>query len=426
MTALPKAFACAFALAGATFAQAQDYDRLARHPGTVRHAPLRVEVAAELGLDGVFPRESFAPALAELLALPEYADRALEFRVDGMRLVAVEGTTRADVIVLASAGLGGEQAGTLRADEDVRILGRESADGPRSTQQHYYRIQAGAVRGLVPAAQVQIGESNSIAGKVGDLLAPLFAKGSELRKARFFHPDGEVFRAKVESLHPQRFSKTADAVAGAALIRMGQGFWKVDKETGDEPDRMDALSLAIRFYDPAAGPPSPTPRDGDFDLLVASWSERLNHFFWRTPWKTDVHDFFANEYHPAVPFELEGEEVWVRVIPAKVDPQGPNRIGKLLAAVESGQAVFFLEIQGEGEQVKTRRGTRTKPRVWTRIAKIQLEEHLPDFDQDALHYSPTMGGRGFEPTGWVTRIRRPVYRQSQDARDGLVDRVDQE
>jgi len=411
---------CALALVAAV-ATAQDPSS-ALQPGTVRHDPLRIEVAPNLGYDGVIPREAIPAGLQEVLGDSELADRALMLRVNGMRVTAVEGTTRADVTLVRSLGLGAQTAGLIRANEPLLVVGQRSTQGPTGAPIRYYEVRVRGERTLAPAGQITIGEPAKLAGVVGDALAPMLGAGTKAREARFFHPDGEVFRATVESLRPSRFRQTADGLAGAALIRLGGGIWKVD-EDGNEPDRRDGLGLAIRFYDSAAGGPSPTPRANDFDLLVVSWAERFNHLAWRTPLFSNPHDFFDNEYFPAIPFELEGEEVWVRVVPADVEPQGPNRIGKLLAAVESGVAVFYLDVQGEPETFKTRRGTRSKPGGWTRLAKITLEEHLPEFDQEALHYSPVMAGRGFEPTGWITRIRRPVYRQSQDVREGLTDQL---
>lgn len=405
---------CALALVAAV-AIAQDPPSTGtKHPGTVRHDPLRLEVDAKLGYDGVIPREAIRPQLRVVLGASGLADRALELRLDARnRVVALEGRTRADVTLLRSLELGAPSAGLVRSNEPLLVVGQRSSPGPTGEALTYYEVVVNGRQALAPAGQVLIGEPAAAAGVIGDVLAPVFAAGTEAREARFFHPSGEVFHAKVESTQPSRFRATADGLAGAALIRLGSGFLKAG-----EWDL--SLGMAIRFYDPAAGGPSPTPRANDFDLLVVSWAERFNHLLWRTPFKSNTKDFFDNEYYPAIPYRLEGEEVWLRIVPADVEPQGPNRMGKLLAAVESGQAVFYLEVQGEPERHLTRRGMRSKPRVWTRLAKITLEEHLPEFDQDALHYSPGMAGRGFEPTGWVTRIRRPIYRASQDVRDGMI------
>jgi len=411
---------CALALVAAVATAQDSFSASTKHSGTVRHDPLRLEVDATLGYDGVIPREAIKPQLRAVLGDPGLADRALELRLDGRnRVVAVDARSRADVTLLKSLELGGDSAGLVRSNEPLLVIGQRSTKSPTGQDLVYYEVIVDGQRALAPAGQVLIGEPAAAAGVIGDVLAPAFAAGTKAREARFFHPSGEVFHAKVESEQPSKFRETADGLAGAALIRLGTGFLKAG-----EWDL--SLGMAIRFYDPAAGGPSPTPRANDFDLLVVSWAERFNHLLWRTPFKSNTKDFFDNEYFPAIPYRLEGEEVWLRIVPADIEPQGPNRMGKLLAAVESGQAVFYLEVQGEPERYKTRRGMRSKRRVWTRLAKISLEEHLPEFDQDALHYSPGMAGRGFEPTGWVTRIRRPIYRESQDVREGMIETLQDE
>ena len=143
-----------------------------------------------------------------------------------------------------------------------------------------------------------------------------------------------MFRARVESLAPAKFRATAQGMEGAALIRVGKGFFR---NTAWMPTL--SLGMAIRFYDPQAGGPPTTPRANDFDLLVVSWAERFNHLLWRTPFQTDTGDFFGNEYYPAIPYRVEGEEVWVRVVPAEVESKGPSPLGKLLAATEAGDCV---------------------------------------------------------------------------------------
>ncbi|MEZ6184507.1 MAG: hypothetical protein R3F62_05780 [Planctomycetota bacterium] len=435
----PKTPALALALV-ASLVAAQDAGADERRPAIVRHDPLRLELedprsmaqripvvgqaAPEDPWDGVMPREAIPAELASILARPELADQRVQLLLSsGSRPRALRGTTRADVTLLGSLGLGAETAGVVRSNEPVVVVGEATSTSPTGATLRYFKVRRGSAVAYAPASQILIGEKTglgtAIGDAVGDALAPAFALGTRIRRDRFFHPEGDVFRARVESLAPAKFRATAQGMEGAALIRVGKGFFR---NTAWMPTL--SLGMAIRFYDPQAGGPPTTPRANDFDLLVVSWAERFNHLLWRTPFQTDTGDFFGNEYYPAIPYRVEGEEVWVRVVPAEVESKGPSPLGKLLAATEAGEAVFYLEIQGEPERVKTRRGTRPKPRVWTRLAKITFEEQLADFDQDALHYSPGMAGRGFEPTGLVTRIRRPVYRASQDVREGLVDELE--
>ena len=221
-----------------------------------------------------------------------------------------------------------------------------------------------------------------------------------VRNARTFHPDGRVFRGSVRAV-PVDSSSLGAAAASLdglpVLMRLGMGVMKRGMPAWLVKIVPDAPSIAARF-------------GGDFDLLCTAGGNRLwklvlnlalgGRFFGLNP-----HDYFGNEYYADVPYRIDNGRmrVWLRLAPDGSSLAGETREEGLTRAV-SERRVVRLEAQ--------RAGNRREPFV--PFAEIRFEEEL-EIDQEALHFDP-FEGRGFEPYGYLTALRRSVYPASAGAR----------
>jgi hypothetical protein len=229
---------------------------------------------------------------------------------------------------------------------------------------------------------------------LGVVLAPLTAAGSLVRRARLFHPDGVVYRAEVTPLG-NRVSSAAERLAGPALVRLSNAWWKGGKEWPD------ILGVAIRFRGTADITPMPGP--GDQDLLLATMRSAWTLPF--APLTTNPHSFLSNDYHGALPFDVEGLG---RAHLSLLSPQLPSdrrpRAEALEAAVTRGVVVFELWARLHG------RGARIEP-----LVAVRLLERV-SIDQEALRFDPFREGRGLSPRGFFQNVRRATYLASQWAR----------
>jgi hypothetical protein len=244
-----------------------------------------------------------------------------------------------------------------------------------------------------------------------------FTSGA-LRNARTFHPDGRVFLGTVRSLDPPdgRLADAANQLEGAVLLRIGMGIMKRGMPRWLADHVPDAPSIAARFY-------TPTKPDGiqegrwegeALDILATAGGDRL--------WKLVLNlstggcgyglrqfDYAANEYTADVPYRVdEGRcDVWIRMVPEPdVEPRpqdGEARELALTAAVVR-HAAIRIEAQRTGKS----------PQPFVPIAEIRLESEI-QIDQEALHFHP-FAGRGFEPHGMLTTLRRSVYPASAGSR----------
>jgi hypothetical protein len=230
---------------------------------------------------------------------------------------------------------------------------------------------------------------------LGWLIAPAFALTSALRRARTFHPSGEVFTARVEPVDGG--ARTGEWLRGPALVRFSSALWKGGRE------RLDVLGCAIRFR--RSEHPSPDAEPGDQDLLLATiqhpWTMPL------APLTTDVHDFLANDYFGVSPFEAPGlGRCYWRLRPERhTDDEHASRAERLRRAVTRSEARLHLEARKDGEH------------AWTPVAVIALRS-LVEIDQARLRFSPFRDGRRIVPHGFVHGLRRGVYALSQHARPG--------
>ena len=352
--------------------------------GRVLHDPLGIDDEDAAGV-------TYPAWLSEILSEPNLEGQPATLFVRDRQAIAVSARTVADAPLTTAQG-----TQTLLADTRILIVG---------VHEGQYRVTTVAsrrVRGLMSPAQVRAGNVPSFGDRIGRFLAPVLALGTRTRNARVFHPDGHTFRAKVTPILSGEFDATARKLEGQALVRMGGGIWR-QRADGGNSGLWDTLSLAIRFTSNDHALDS-TVREGDQDLLVASWSERFHHFFWRSLPKTNQHDFLDNDYFPAMPYKVDGKPVWLRVIPVRAESEGKNRIEKFRDAIKRGKARYFLEIQ-HAEQER-----------WHRVARLDFTNEV-DVDQEELKYHPHMDGVGITPTGTISAIRARVYQRSQAQRD---------
>jgi hypothetical protein len=369
--------------------------------GTLLHEPLRVDVS----WGGTYEEREINVYVRDVLRETP-AGREVTVYIRHGHVIAVQAKTVADVALLDAPGLGAEVAARPRVNSKLAVIGK-TADGA------FYRVLTRRGKLYVAASMVEIGIRHHVGENAGNMLAPLFAYGTEIRDARFFHPDGHTFHATVQPLTPDQFQETARGLGGNALIRLGLGWNRLDGDGNAEP-MVDILSLAIRIYDDRFEPSSEA-RPGDQDLLLSAGAKTL----WDFPYQmffSNTDDYLKNDYYPAMPYEVEGQNVELRVVPKNgaYVSLGTNRLERLHDAIDNGQAVYVLELRAEPERDWLGRATETP---WVQLAEITFVEQV-DVDQDALHYHPGMAGRGFQPTGWIAQARGAVYRASQDARSG--------
>ena len=242
-----------------------------------------------------------------------------------------------------------------------------------------------------------------------------------IRNARTFHPDGRVFRGSVRSLQPQdaALARASECLAGAVLMRIGMGVMKKGWPAWLADQVPDAPSIASRFFSPSTPDEVRLQRrpGEDLDMLCTAGGDRLWKLLFNLATggkRYGLHqfDYFQNTYYADVPYRIDDGkvDVWVRLVP---DPgtnpppiethDGVAREAGLTAAVNR-HATIRLEVQR----------TDTVREPFVPIAEIRFEEEM-QVDQEALHFDP-IAGRGFEPHGFLTDLRRSVYPSSVESR----------
>lgn len=229
---------------------------------------------------------------------------------------------------------------------------------------------------------------------IGWLWAPWTGAGSLVRRARFLHPEGAVYRCDVEAVPSTRHPDAAGRLAGPGLARMSTAWWRHGRELPD------ALGLALRLR--RRGDAAADAQPGDQDLLLATIRHPLTTLL--APLTTHVHDFLDNDYYGVSPFIVDGVgRAWLRARSVGPSRDGVDRGDRLARAVARGGARFVLELQhGRGQP-------------WEPLATVTLVEPI-DVDQERLRFSPFHAGRGVAPTGFVQALRRATYALSQTAR----------
>jgi hypothetical protein len=253
-----------------------------------------------------------------------------------------------------------------------------------------------------------------------------------VRNSRVFHPDGRVFLGTVRKYAPD----TAGDLSGFVLMRIGMGMMKRGMPAWLVKRIPDAPSIASRFFiasETESGPPlalhlSQIPlqiRPGrDLDLLATAGGDRLWKLIWNLAtggrkYGLRPFDYFSNLYYADVPYRAEGAStaVWIRLKPypetrTAIDTSYPqHESARNAEAREQGltdacaaRALLHVEVQP----------VHSPTACFEPIATIQFATEI-DVDQETLHFNP-ISGRGFEPYGFFTGLRRSVYPASVQSR----------
>ncbi|HVH41336.1 MAG TPA: hypothetical protein VM925_03305 [Labilithrix sp.] len=260
---------------------------------------------------------------------------------------------------------------------------------------------------------------------MGVLAAPLFAATSALRRARTFHPRGDCADAEVTIAAdvPVEHHRLASRLVGTAFVRFS------DALTKKKARWPDVLGCALRFGgevdDPAV--------DGDQDLLFATIKRPWTMPF--SPFTTNVHDYFANDYFAVSPFAVPTSvpHVYFRLRPAV------REHGALLtreAATGPASALRASSSKSRRSRAEQRRrrleraiangsarlvlGVASGPwGPFAPLVDIQLVS-IRLTDPVGLRFDPFRSARGIEPYGFVHALRRGVYAASQRARKSVM------
>jgi mono/diheme cytochrome c family protein len=270
------------------------------------------------------------------------------------------------------------------------------------------------------ALQRRVGES--MTRLLARVLAGVFAFISgTVRNARTFHPDGRTFFAtvKAETADPQ-LSGAGKLLEGRALMRIGMGMVKNHAPAWIRNTLPDAPSVAVRFSS-ADHPEAISAGDRgeqELDILFTAggdrlWKLLLNLALGGRWYGLDRFDYLQNRYFADVPYRIPacGLDVWLRLTPEGYRRQPTARGRGNFETREQGltdaakrRAVLVIEAQPTGDAAAS----------FVPFATIRFDEKI-DIDQEGLHFQP-VGGRGFEPHGFLTTLREKVYPASAHAR----------
>jgi hypothetical protein len=234
---------------------------------------------------------------------------------------------------------------------------------------------------------------------LGGVAAPLAWEGSLIRRARLFHPDGDVYSAEVRPLVAEGSAvEVAQRLAGPALVRLSGAWWRWRWHRDRLPD---VLGVAVRFRESEEITARAAP--GDQDMLFAT----LRHLWTLpiAPLTTKWRDFLANHYYAVLPFDVPGvgRAKW-RIVPPRTSASGGDRRERLERATLAGLAVFRLEMR----PLRRRAG-------WEAVAEITLRKRVL-VDQEALRFTPFRTGRCIVPSGLAQAARAAAYAASQVGR----------
>ena len=243
--------------------------------------------------------------------------------------------------------------------------------------------------------------SHELGVAVGRAIAPFFRMTSALRRARTFHPRGDLAAADV-ARHRElpgsdaALAALADHLSGRALVRLSSALARRTRWP-------DVLGCAIRFE---------IGQDILFATIKRPWTMPFS------PFMTKVHDYFANDYFAVSPFVVDGgRRAYFRLRAEERDAmvgetssartsarsREPSRRALLAERIAHGTASFALEIA-------------PGPRgPWRALATVRLVALLAD-DPAPLAFDPFRDGAGVRPIGFVHGLRRGVYAASRRAR----------
>ena len=236
--------------------------------------------------------------------------------------------------------------------------------------------------------------SERVGDFLGGLTAPVFKAVSHARRARTFHPRGDLVRVTMtpvdaaESEWPFELGKLGTRLTGEGLLRLSNALWK----TAQWPD---ALGCALAFVD-AKGRP-------EQHLLMATIRRPWTMPF--APFTTKVGDYLANDYFAVSPFSAPGIPwMWLRLHPEERAPKQFASTRRLL-----------LSQQTELQRTLTLDASAGPRGPWAPFLRLTLREVLAG-DPPGFEFDPFLDGRGLVPRGFIHALRRGAYEGSRAGR----------
>lgn len=233
---------------------------------------------------------------------------------------------------------------------------------------------------------------------IGGLWGPLFAVTSRVRKARTFHPRGDLVRVSLMPVHPgpgewsERLGELGERLAGEGLLRFSSALWKRTRWP-------DALGCALAMLGNDGHP--------EQHLLFATIRRPWTMPF--APFATEVSDYLANDYFAVSPFSAPRlPRLWLRLHPETRPRRGePSPRRERLSLATQHQRTLLLEA-GDSPWGP-----------WTPFVRVTLLEML-EGDPPGFEFDPFLDARGLVPHGFIHALRRGAYQGSRSGREPSV------
>jgi hypothetical protein len=249
--------------------------------------------------------------------------------------------------------------------------------------------------------------SEAVGTVAGWVVAPVFGALALVRRTRPVHPTGDLYEAHVERApSAEPFGDLAERLRGPALVRFSRAFFRSRKP------RPDLFGCAVRFLaetkpPTAEGDAAPGDQDLLFTTVRSVWTIPLATL------ATNHRDYLANDFYGVSPFEIDGQEVYLRLVPEPVLPRTWRPSGALRDGVDAetrleedvthGRAALQLEI------------SRAPRGPFRRIAVVRLTKPA-SLDGERVRFHPAFAGRGIRACGPMQRFRLASYSVAQRLR----------
>ncbi len=236
--------------------------------------------------------------------------------------------------------------------------------------------------------------SERIGQALGRAVAPVFEAVSEARRARTFHPRGDLVFAHVEPALDGALPELARALEGPAFARFSSALSR-------QPRWPDVLGCGLGFTHATGS------LEADQHLLFATIRRPWTMPF--APFTTHVNDYLSNVYFAVSPFAVEGRDhVYVRLVPLWRGRRAPEpdatRRQRLAHAVDARVASLVLEAASGPWG------------PWQPVVTLEPFALASD-DPPGLELDPFLDGRGLVPQGFVHALRRGAYAGSRRGRE---------
>jgi hypothetical protein len=229
----------------------------------------------------------------------------------------------------------------------------------------------------------------ALARGAGAAVGAVLAGVAKLRGGKAVHPDGVVHRARL------KLPGTPSAPGAAPLFaEPGEhdAIVRFSRSLGVPRPIPDLLGMTIRLTD-LHGP----GRHQDFLLVTSVDRPVLHHLF------VPARDTQQRPYSSSLPYSAGRERFIVGALPhpASPRPPGEDEFDRLDAAAATGDLRFQLAVAAVGGRFQP-------------VGELAIGARMPPA-ADATRFNPFNTGPGFEPVGFLNRMRDPAYRMSQRA-----------